>query len=97
MGLRRLTMHIDDSNSWIKLQQRLLSRCNLIRGAAGTALGASLVRPKSAYADNDDGDYEHTRRGLVNPIPGGVPGFAPFGVFSGPLLELQPPRGNLDC
>jgi hypothetical protein len=42
---------------------------------AGTVLGAGLVAPKSAQADDgEDG-------GRPNPIPGGLAPFAPFGVF----------------
>ncbi len=36
-------MKEQDSNSWKKLQQKSLSRRNLIRGAAGTAAGAGLL------------------------------------------------------
>ena len=36
-------MKEEDSNSWKKLQQKSLSRRNLIRGAAGTAAGAGLL------------------------------------------------------
>lgn len=74
-------MNEQDSILWEKFQQKLLSRRNLIRGAAGTALAAGLVGPKSAFADNDDDDREHGECALVNPIPGGVRGLAPFGVF----------------
>lgn len=47
-----------ESNWWQKLQQKSLSRRNLIRGAAGTAAGAGLLLGSglrvSARADDDD-------------------------------------------
>ena len=46
---------------WKKLQEQWLSRRSLIRGAAGTALGAGLLRPKLAYTDDDDSDSEYNR------------------------------------
>src|SRR5216684_8748236 len=42
-GPRRPAMNEQDFISWKKLQQKSLSRRNLIRGAAGTAAGAGLV------------------------------------------------------
>ena len=65
-----------------RLEQRWLSRRNLIRGAAGAVVGAGLVRPKPIYADNKDKQHDHEQLGcaLVNPIPGGVIPFKPFGV-----------------
>jgi hypothetical protein len=54
-----------------------VSRRNLIRGAAGTALGANLLVANSAYAHEDD-DAEGP---LLYPIPGGIAPFKPFGVF----------------
>jgi hypothetical protein len=67
--------------SWNRLQDKWLSRRSLIRGAAGTALGAGLLRPKLVYAGDDDGDAEHAGCVGPNPIPGGVPGLKPFGIF----------------
>jgi hypothetical protein len=72
-------MNEQDSISRIKFQQRRVSRRNLIRGAAGTMVGASLFVPKPAFADRDD-DGESTSCNLANPIPGGVVPFKPFGV-----------------
>src|SRR5258708_14441483 len=47
---RRTTMNQQDSNSWKKLQQKSLSRRNLIRGAAGTWAGAViLLRPAHRF------------------------------------------------
>jgi hypothetical protein len=61
-----------------RLEQRWLSRRNLIRGAAGAVVGAGLYRPKPIYADNNKD--KHLGCALVNPIPGGVIPFKPFGV-----------------
>jgi hypothetical protein len=66
---------------WKKFQEHWLSRRSLIRGAAGTALGAGLFRPKLAHADDEDGDSERAACVGPNPIPGGVMGLAPFGIF----------------
>jgi hypothetical protein len=66
---------------WKKLQDKWLSRRGLIRGAAGTALGAGLFRPKLVYANDNDGDREQTACVGPNPIPGGVNGLKPFGIF----------------
>src|SRR5258708_23454666 len=44
---RRTTMNQQDSNSWKKLQQKSLTRRNLIRGAAGTAARPRIL-PSSA-------------------------------------------------
>jgi hypothetical protein len=63
---------------WKRLQEHWLTRRNLIRGAAGTALGANLFRPKLAFANDDDGDGAHAD---PNPIPGGVTALKPFGIF----------------
>ena len=71
-------MDEQDSISWKKLHQKYVSRRNLIRGAAGAAIGTRLLRPESAYAWHDDDDAEGL---LLNPIPGGVAPFKPFGVF----------------
>jgi hypothetical protein len=62
-----------------KSQQRRMNRRNLICGAAGTIVGASLLRPTPAFADRDD-DHDGPRCNLASPIPGGVVPFKPFGV-----------------
>ncbi len=67
--------------SWNKLQDNLLSRRKLIRGAAGTALAGGLLRPKLVYANDDDGNFERAACVGPNAIPGGVPGLKPFGIF----------------
>jgi hypothetical protein len=67
-----------NSTSWEKFHQKRVGRRNLIRGAAGTVLGAGMLRPKLALA-NDDG--EHVACFGPNPIPGGITALKPFGVF----------------
>lgn len=69
-----------DSAAETKLEQKWLSRRNLIWGAAGTALGTSLFHPQKAYAWNGDEDNERTSCAVTNPIPGGITPFKPFGV-----------------
>ena len=68
------------SSAWKKLQDKWLSRRNLIRGAAGTALGAGLLRPSLVYADVDGSDEEGSCLS-PKPIPGGVTALKPFGIF----------------
>ena len=62
-----------DSNSWQKLQQRFLSRRNLIRGAAGSAAGAGLLLGSglrfSARADDDDEGEHNKCKAVPRPIP----------------------------
>lgn len=67
------------------LERKRLSRRNLIRGAMGAVTGAGLFRPKLALADGNKDDNKHNHPdhlgcNLVNPIPGGVVPFKPFGV-----------------
>jgi hypothetical protein len=86
-------MNEQDSISWKKFEQRHLTRRNLIRGAAGAAVvGAGLLRPKPAFAGNDDECREQSRCALVNPIPGGIVPFKPFGVpvHHNPLNPANP-------
>lgn len=75
-------MNKRDSSSWKKFHERWVSRRGLIRGAAGTALGAVLLRPTLVYGKDDDDDGGE-RDGCVgpNPIPGGVTALKPFGIF----------------
>jgi len=72
-------MNNQNYSLWEKFQEKWLSRRNLLRGAAG-ALGAGLARPSLVYARDEDDDREN---GCVspNPIPGGVVGLKPFGIF----------------
>jgi hypothetical protein len=62
-------------------QDNWISRRKLIGGAAGTVLGAGLLRPKFASANDDDDDSEHGACAGPNPIPGGVTALKPFGIF----------------
>jgi hypothetical protein len=64
-------MHIKDSNSWLKLQQKLLNRRNLIRGAAGTVAGAGLLLSARlpARADDEDEGRHNKCKALPRPIP----------------------------
>jgi len=81
-------MNEQDSNSWKKLEEKWLSRRNLIRGAAGTAAGAGLLLGSgvrlSARADEDEGNETC---GLALPLPHTTAG--PFGpihfYFPGPI------------
>jgi hypothetical protein len=76
-----MTMNEHQYSPWKKLQDKWLSRRNLIRGAAGTAFGAALLRPKLDHRDDDDGDSERAACVSPNAIPGGVVGLKPFGIF----------------
>jgi hypothetical protein len=73
-------MNEQDLTSWKTPQQKWLSRRNLLR-TAGTVLGAGLASSKLAYANNDNDNPEHFSCVDPNPIPGGVPGLKPFGIF----------------
>jgi hypothetical protein len=66
---------------WKKFQERLLSRRSLIRGAAGTALGAGLLSPKLVYGRDDDAERERAADFGPRPIPGGLAPLAPLGIF----------------
>jgi hypothetical protein len=72
-----MTMNEEDSIAWKKPEQRRLSRRSLIRVGACAVVGAGLLRPKPACADDVD---EHAPCALTNPIPGFVTPFKPFGV-----------------
>lgn len=74
-------MSDQNRSPWWKFQEKWLSRRNLIRGVAGTALGANLLGPRLAYAHDEDDDNEHEPCVGPNPIPGGVNGLKPFGIF----------------
>ena len=92
-------------NPWRALQRGWLSRRDLVRGAAGMVLGAGagLLRPKLAYANNEE-NSEHFGCVGPNPIPGGVTGLKPFGIFihhnplnaARPLADLNDPSQITD-
>jgi hypothetical protein len=84
-------MNKQDPISWKKLEQKWVSRRNLIRGAAGAALGTGLLRPNSAYAGHED-DNRGCRGPNLKPIPGGGAPFKPFGVMvhHNPLSPTTP-------
>jgi hypothetical protein len=73
-------MNEQDSILRSRFEQRQVSRRSLLRGAAGTMAGASLLVPSRAFADDDDDHRECGSCNLANPIPGGVVPFKPFGV-----------------
>jgi hypothetical protein len=83
-------MDEQNSNSWKELQQKWLSRRNLIRGAAGTAAGAGLLLGSGlrlAALANDEDDEGKGTCGLPLPLPHTTAG--PFGplhfYFPGPI------------
>jgi len=82
-------MYKQDPFLWKTFQDNLFSRRKLLRGAAGTALGAGLLRPSFVPAEDDDGNAACVG---PNPIPGGVPGLKPFGIFihHNPLNPAKP-------
>jgi hypothetical protein len=88
-------MDEQDPNSWQKLQQKSLSRRNLIRGAAGTAAGAGLLLGSglrlSARADDDDEGEHRKCKAVPRPIPhiNTPPGQHFF--FPGPVTGVAAP------
>jgi hypothetical protein len=66
-------MDEQDSKSLQELQQKSLSRRNLIRGAAGTAAGAGLLLGSglrlSARADDEDEGNHNRCKAVPRPIP----------------------------
>lgn len=74
-------MNDQNTSSWKQFEQKWLSRRHLFCGAAGTALGAGLLLPKLGHANDEDGDSEGAACVGPNPIPGGVKGLSPFGIF----------------
>jgi hypothetical protein len=68
-------------SSWKTFQQKWLSRRDLVRGAAGAMLGAGLLNSKLVYASVNQDDSEPAACVGPNPIPGGVTGLAPYGIF----------------
>lgn len=78
-------MKDQDFGSSVKMPR--LSRRTLLRGTTSTLLGAGLLRAKLVFAgdDGDDSDDGHDGESMQcvgpNPIPGGVLGLAPYGIF----------------
>jgi len=66
-------MNDEKSISWKKLQEKWLTRRNLIRGAAGTAAGAGLLLSSGlrlhALADDEDEGEHNKCKALARPIP----------------------------
>lgn len=58
-----------------------VSRRTLLRSTASAVLGAGLFHPKWVYAADNDDDSEPMGCVGPNPIPGGVKGLAPYGIF----------------
>jgi hypothetical protein len=95
-----------DPNSWQKLQEKSLSRRNLIRGAAGTAAGAGLLLGSGfqlpARADDDDEGNRSRCKAIPRPIPHIVskpPGqhfFFPGPVEGAPSTDPHFPDAGFD-
>ena len=91
-------------NPWQRLQEKWLNRRSLLRGAAGTMLGTGLLRPKLLSASDDDSENEPDACVAPNPIPGGVTGLKPFGIFihhnplnpANPLANISDPSQITD-
>src|SRR5437773_1961084 len=70
---RRTPMNDEKSISWKKLEEKWLTRRNLIRGAAGTAAGAGLLLGSglrlSALADDEDEGEHNKCKAVPRPIP----------------------------
>jgi hypothetical protein len=66
-------MNDEKSISWKKLQEKWLTRRNLIRGAAGTAAGAGLLLGSGlhmpAHADDEDEGERRKCKAIPRPIP----------------------------
>ena len=65
-------MDKEKSSSWNKLQEKWVTRRNLIRGAAGAVAGAGLLGAglrSSAVADDDDEGKHNKCKALARPIP----------------------------
>lgn len=89
-------MDEQDPNSWQKLQQKSLSRRNLIRGAAGTAAGTGLLLGSglrlSARADDEDEGNRNKCKAVPRPIkhistPPGAHFFFPGPVDANPTTS----------
>ncbi len=88
-------MNDEKSISWKNLQEKWLTRRNLIRGAAGTAAGAGLLlgsglRSSALAHDEDEGEHNKCKAG-PRPIPhiNNPPGQHFF--FPGPVTGVAAP------
>jgi hypothetical protein len=89
-------MDEQDNNSWQELQQKSLSRRNLIRGGAGAAAGAGLLLGSglglSALTDDDDEGEHNKCKAVPRPInhisaPPGAHFFFPGPVDANPTTS----------
>ena len=86
------------------LRTRWLSRRSLLQGTAGTVLGAGFLRPTWVLADEGEDNGERSACVGPNPIPGGVTGLKPFGIFihhnplnpASPLANINDPSQITD-
>jgi hypothetical protein len=84
-----------------EVQEQGFSRRTLIRGAAGAALGTTLLTPKLSHAI---ADAESAACVGPKPIPGGVTGLKPYGIFihhnplnpANPLANINDPSQITD-
>jgi hypothetical protein len=67
-------------SSWKTPQHKWINRRELVRSAAGAALGAGFLRSQLVYASSSD-DGESAACVGPNPIPGGVTALKPYGIF----------------
>jgi hypothetical protein len=79
-------------------QGKWMSRRNLIRGAAGAALGGTgLLLPNTAFADQGQDNRGWSRGPILRSIPGGGAPLTPFGtiVHHNPLPASLMPLGGV--
>jgi hypothetical protein len=78
---RRTTMKERELGSGKTLQQKSLSRRDIMRGVAGSVLGASVLHSSSVFASSDQQDNRLSECVGVKPIPGGLAPLKPYGIF----------------
>ncbi len=98
-------MNDEKSISWKKLEEKWLTRRNLIRGAAGTAAAAGLLLGSglrlSALADDEDEGEHNKCKAVPRPIPhiSTPPGghfFFPGPVEGAPSTDPHFPNAGFD-